>query len=425
MSEARTKPAIRFAGFTDDWERRKLGELAEIGDIDHRMPLTVMEGIPYLMTGDFCGHNELNFSGVKLISENDYGQLSKKIKPEKDDIIFARYASVGAVRYVDFTRDFLVSYSCAIIKSGRKITQKYLYQFLTSDVAQKQIRLEINTGSQANIGIDSMKNSIIISVPCKSEQVKISCFLSDIDTLITIHQCKYDKLVCIKKAMLEKMFPKNGSCYPEIRFAGFSDAWVRRKLGDVFISLQNNTLSRAELMPEQGYALNLHYGDILIKFGEYLDVGKEELPWVSSEADAIKYKASYLQNGDVVVADTAEDETVGKCCEIAGLNGEAMIAGLHTIPYRPLIQFAGGFLGYYLNSGTYHRQLLPLMQGTKVTSISKTAMKDTDIYYPLAKAEQAKIGEFFRSLDRLITLQQQALEKLKTLKKAFLEKMFV
>ena len=174
MSEKRMKPAIRFAGFTDDWDRRKLGELAEIGDIDHRMPLTVMEGIPYLMTGDFCGHNELNFSGVKLISENDYGQLSKKIKPEKDDIIFARYASVGAVRYVDFTRDFLVSYSCAIIKSGRKITQKYLYQFLTSDVAQKQIRLEINTGSQANIGIDSMKNSIIISVPCKSEQVKIS-----------------------------------------------------------------------------------------------------------------------------------------------------------------------------------------------------------------------------------------------------------
>ena len=199
-------PEIRFKGFTDDWEQRKLGELVEIGDIDHRMPETVADGIPYLMTGDFIATNELNFDGVKMISEEDYCQLSQKIKPEKGDILFARYASVGAARYVDFTREFLISYSCAIIKKSRKINSKYLYHFITSNNAQRQIKLEINTGSQANIGIDSMKNNIVVSTPSTEEQTKIADVLSNLDYLITLHQRELEKLNNIKKALLEKMF---------------------------------------------------------------------------------------------------------------------------------------------------------------------------------------------------------------------------
>ncbi len=199
-------PKIRFEGFTDAWEQRKLGELVEIGDIDHRMPPTVEDGIPYLMTGDFLGINELNFDGVKHISKEDYEQLSRKIKPERGDIIFARYASVGAVRYIDFTREFLISYSCAIIKNGNNIDSEYLYHFLTGDTAQKQIRLEINSGSQANIGIDSMKNSILISMPSMDEQRRISTFLSNLNHIITLHQRKLEKLKNIKKSLLESMF---------------------------------------------------------------------------------------------------------------------------------------------------------------------------------------------------------------------------
>ena len=205
-SEKTNKPKRRFEGFNDAWEQRKLGELVEIGDIDHRMPLTVDDGIPYLMTGDFSGINELNFEGVKHISLEDYEMLSRKIKPELGDIIFARYASVGAVRYIDFTRDFLISYSCAIIKKGTNIDSKFLYHFLTSDIAQKQIQLEINTGSQANIGIDSMKNNIYVSMPSNEEQVEISEYLSSIDHLITLHQRKLEKLKNIKQAYLNEMF---------------------------------------------------------------------------------------------------------------------------------------------------------------------------------------------------------------------------
>ena len=204
----------------------------------------------------------------------------------------------------------------------------------------------------------------------------------------------------------------------------FSYSWEQRKLGEVLIGLQNNTLSRAELTSEQGVALNVHYGDVLIKFGEYLDVKKEALPMVMDSSIVAKYKASFLQNGDIIVADTAEDETVGKCSEIAGLTNETAISGLHTIPYRPQFRFASGFLGYYMNSNSYHHQLLPLMQGIKVTSISKSAMQNTSICYPKTEDEQAEISGFFRNLDHLIALHQRKLEKLKNLKKACLEKMF-
>ena len=195
-------------------------------------------------------------------------------------------------------------------------------------------------------------------------------------------------------------------------------------MGDVLICLQNNTFSRADLSNETGVAKNVHYGDVLVKFGEVLDVSKEQLPMISDERVLIKYKASFLQNGDVIVADTAEDSTVGKCSEIAGLNNEIVLSGLHTIPYRPKEKFASGYLGYYLNSDSYHNQLIPLMQGIKVTSISKSALRNTDIIYPESKEEQAKIGNYFQSLDNLITLHQRKCDETKQLKKFMLQKMF-
>jgi len=211
---------------------------------------------------------------------------------------------------------------------------------------------------------------------------------------------------------------------PAIRFAGFTEAWEQRKFSEVFSILQNNTLSRAELDSENGYAKNVHYGDVLIKFGEYLDVQKENLPYIKSTTLVRKYKASFLQDGDIIIADTAEDEAVGKSCEIANSQGQTLISGLHTIPSRPYQKFASGYLGYYMNSNAYHNQLLPLMQGIKVTSVSKSSLADTKIVYPKSEKEQRSIASFFIALDNLITLHQRKCDKLKNIKKACLEKMF-
>lgn len=417
------RPALRFKGYKKEWVQQKLGELVEIGDIDHRMPDTVADGIPYLMTGDFCGTNELNFSGVKTISESDYEQLSRKIKPEQGDIIFARYASVGAARFIDFSRRFLISYSCAIIKQSEKVNSKYLYHFITSIPAKKQIRLEVNAGTQANIGIDSMKNNIYVSLPSDGEQIKIADTLSKLDEVIILHQRKYDMLLTYKKAMLEKMFPKDGADVPEVRFAGFVGKWERCEFEEFFDLLSNNTLSRAELSYEQGKVCNVHYGDILVKFGEMIDLAVDRLPFIADVANISKN--SFLQEGDVIIADTAEDSTVGKCSEITGISDTNVVSGLHTIPCRPKRQFAKGYLGYFMNSPAYHDQLLPLMQGTKVTSVSKSALQHTVLRYPVDIAEQTQIGCCFITLERLIILQKRKVDGLKKVKSALLNKMFI
>lgn len=207
----------------------------------------------------------------------------------------------------------------------------------------------------------------------------------------------------LKVSLLKTVYEKGGLFFRVFQ----TYSWEQRKLGEVLTSLQNNTLSRADLSSEQGIAKNVHYGDILVKFGEVIDVKTESLPLIADEAVIAKYKSSFLQNGDVIVADTAEDETVGKCTEIAGLGDEIVISGLHTIPYRPVRKFASGYLGYYMNSVSFHNQLLPLMQGIKVTSISKTAFQNTDIIYPKSATEQEAIGKYFCQLDNLITLHQR------------------
>ena len=211
---------------------------------------------------------------------------------------------------------------------------------------------------------------------------------------------------------------------PKIRFPGFADDWEQRKLGEVFEYLQNNTLSRAELNLEGGVAKNVHYGDVLIKYSEYLDASEESLPFISSQQVADKFQHSLLQDGDVIMADTAEDETVGKCIEIAGLQDFPTISGLHTIPLRPKRKFATGYLGFFMNSSYYHEQLKPLMQGIKVTSVSKSGIHDTVISYPIDLAEQKCIAQVFINLDKVITLHQRKHDSIKQFKQGMLQKMF-
>ncbi|WFQ79334.1 restriction endonuclease subunit S [Xenorhabdus sp. SF857] len=225
--------------------------------------------------------------------------------------------------------------------------------------------------------------------------------------------------------MLGKMFPKAEVKVPEIRFAGFSGDWEAKVFKDSFNYIANNSLSRAQLNDKSGLAMNIHYGDVLIKFDEVLDVFETNIPYISNEALVSNLMPSCLQNGDIVIADAAEDTSVGKCTEIYNLGEQLLFAGLHTIAIRPLTPFAPKYLGYFLNSNLYHDQLIPIMQGTKVLSISKSSIKETLIYYPNDLAEQTKIGNYFYNLDRLIALQQQHIDKLKNIKLACLEKMFI
>ena len=360
---------------------------------------------PWKITAKDILDGMINYSSARHTSQIEYDDLTNKSKPLVGDLLLTKDGTLGRTAIVD-AENVCINQSVALLRFNEKCSVQYAKTLLDTPMYQKQMLDDAGGGTIKHIYITKV-DKMFISVPCMKEQERLVLFFYNLDNLITLHQRKCDEVKSLKKYMLQKMFPQNEQKVPEIRFEGFTEAWEQRKLGDILISLQNNTLSRADLSNEAGVAKNVHYGDVLIKFGEVLDVSKEKLPMISDESVLSKYKSSFLQNGDVIVADTAEDSTVGKCSEIVGLNDVVVLSGLHTIPYRPIEKFASGYLGYYLNSSAYHNQLIPLMQGIKVTSISKSAMQDTDIVYPKSVEEQGKIGDYFQSLDHIITLHQR------------------
>jgi len=209
---------------------------------------------------------------------------------------------------------------------------------------------------------------------------------------------------------------------PKLRFPGFDEPWCSHKFSAVFSFLQNNTLSRAEL-DATGDVLDIHYGDVLIKYGSILDATDNTIPHIISGHESTNY--DYLQDGDIIVADTAEDKTVGKTIELLNISGRKIEAGLHTVPCRPLFPFASMYLGYYMNTPHYHKQLIPLMQGIKVLSISKGNISKTEISSPQTIAEQEKISRFLYLLDQRAAAQSKIIDALKKYKRGLHKLVFI
>lgn len=418
-------PKIRFKGFTKDWEQRKLGDYLEVSKEKNRDEGFGKEDV-LSVSGEFGIVNQIGFQGRSFAgaSVKNYGVV------EVFDIVYTKSplkSNPYGIIKTNKGKAGIVSTLYAVYKPKNNVDSEFIQIYFELDSRMNSyMHPLVNKGAKNDMKVsdeNALKGPVIF--PRIEEQKMISQYFSNLDHLITLHQRKCEQTKKLKKYMLQKMFPQNGEKVPEIRFDGFTYDWEQRKLGEVLISLQNNTLSRADLSNERGIAKNVHYGDVLIKFGDVLDVSREQLPMITDEKILDKYKASFLQNGDVIIADTAEDTTVGKCSEIAELRDEVVLSGLHTIPYRPVEKFATGYLGYYLNSSAYHDQLIPLMQGIKVTSISKSAMQDTDVVYPKSTEEQAMIGSYFQSLDNIITLHQRKCDELKKMKKYMLQNMFI
>ena len=417
MSEQRKVPKLRFPEFTDDWEQRKFGDT-----IQERREKSTKENEDTLLS---CAINGI-FLNSDLFSHFRGSSNIGYLKIRKNDLILsAQNLHLGNCN-VNLTYDH------GIVSPAYKVYElvncyPYFMQAWVKKDCTKQFFLKAATEGASVcrkniVWEDLYKQNILI--PSYEEQVLIGDYFYKIDNLITLHQRKYDSLVNVKKAMFEKLFPKNGETVPEIRFKGFTDTWEQREFDDFFEYIPHNSLSRDNLNYDEGEVKNIHYGDVLIKFGEVLNPTIEKIPFVNKD---IKFddKSCFLQDGDIVIADAAEDLTVGKCTEISNGCNQKLVAGLHTIPCRPKNKIEEGFLGFYLNSKAYHNQLLPLIQGTKVSSISKSSLKETWVTFPFSSNEQKKIGRFFLTLNNLITLHQRRLEKLKNIKKSCLEKMFV
>lgn len=430
MSKNRMAPPIRFQGFTEPWEQRKLGEIAEYKKGPFGSALKKDFFIPDSATSVkvYEQQNAINknWNLSRYYISKEYAQKLKSFEVHAGDIIVSCAGTIGEIYELPAqSRSGIINQALMRIRVNEDIVCKDIFKLAFSNMIDSFSREFSNGSAIKNIPPFADLKPMKILLPNKAEQTIIGDFFTDIDKTITLHQHKLEQQKKLKKYFLQNMFPAKGENAPRIRFKGFTGDWEQRKLGICFSSLQNNTLSRDELGYENGAAMNVHYGDVLIKCDECLDVSKESLPFIKNQLVADKFRNSYLKNGDVVVVDTAEDETVGKCTEIMGVTNQKVISGLHTIPFRPNNKFATGYLGFYLNSAAYHNQLIPLIQGTKVSSVSKNAMQKTVIKYPANLEEQELIGQYFMKFDNLITHQQRKIDQLQAMKKFMLQNLFV
>lgn len=427
MSEDKDSvPKMRFLGFTDAWERRKLGDVIKM----------VGGATPSKANKDYWGGDIVWLSSQEIkdryVSAGTYTITEKAVRESATKVVPA-FTPLIVSRSGILARMFPIALPTVDVAINQDIKALFFdSKILDTDFFVSQLEMKENTILTSIVKTGTTVQSVnmpdfeklIISIPCIQEQQKIGKTFKCLDKIINLHQRKLNNVKNLKAGLLQKMFPKNGEDFPEVRFPGFTDAWVQRRFVSVFDPIPNNTLSRADLNYDDGKIKSVHYGDILIKYGAVTDCGKDVIPFITG-AEVSDYQSQLLQDGDVLIADAAEDETVGKATEIAGVTSIPVVSGLHTIACRPKVKMQPNYLGYYMNSPSYHQQLIPLMQGIKVLSISRTNLAQTIICYPTSAQEQSQIGKVFAYIDHLITLHQRKLAHLQQQKKSLLHQMFV
>ena len=302
-------------------------------------------------------------------------------------------------------------------RAKQEINPLYFEWCFRSSVWHRYIYMSGDSGARHDrVSIkDDTFFAMPINIPSAKEQDRIALFLNAIEQRIDKQRSLVEALKKYKRGLSDSLFTHISQ----------SSGCKIVKLGDAFELLQNNTFSREDLTSELSTVQNIHYGDVLIKYSAIVNIAEDKPPYIKSDIELKKYSsASYLCNGDIVFADTAEDYTVGKATEIAGANGLSVLSGLHTIPCRPLIKFQPMYLGYYFNSSLFRTQIYPLIQGTKVSSISKGELIKANVYVPTLE-EQKKIALLLYSMDCRITKEERKSSDLITARKALLQQLFI
>ena len=414
-------PKIRFKGFKGEWVETPLLDVVTLYNGLTYTPNDIRDHGTLVLRSSNVQEGEISlFDNVYVRSEVATSPNVKK----GDIIVVVRNGSRTLIgKHAQIKSDMPNTVIGAFMAGIHTDEPEFLNALLCTRRFENEVT--INLGATINQITNGTFHSMKFLFPDKKEQKALGYYFQHLDSLIQSTTKKIESLKQVKAASLQSMFPQEGETTPRVRFKGFEGEWEETPFSETFDYLKNNSLSRAELS-DGGVVMNIHYGDVLIKYGECVDVGKEVKTFVKEEQVAKRlHQSCAITNGDIIFADAAEDNTVGKCSEIIAKEDDAIISGLHTIPCRPMKQFATRYLGYYLNSNAYHNQLLPHIQGTKISSISKKAMSQTHINSPLDIAEQRAIASYFTNLDRQITLQTQRLEKLKQIKSACLDNMFV
>ena len=413
MNKENKIPLIRFKGYTEDWEQRKLGEVyASIGNafVGTATPYYVEQGHFYLESNNIKD-GQINRNSEIFINDEFYEKQKDKWL-HTGDIVMVQSGHVGHAAVIPEELDNSAAHALIMFRRPKENIEPYFlnYQYQTNK-SKKKIE-EITTGNTIKHILASDMQEFVVDLPNYPEQQKIGSYFQNLDNLITLHQRKCESLKKVKKSMLQKMFPKNGESVPEIRFAGFTDPWEQRKLGEMsllitkgttpinksgegtinFIKIENINADNGEIIPEMKISEDEHNG--------YL-------------------KRSQLQENDILFSIAG---TLGRVSTV-----KSSILPANTNQALAIIRIKDGVLNY----------ITTVLKGNAVTdfikknptvgaqpNLSLEQVGNLEIPYPIL-SEQTKIGTYFQSLDNLITLHQRKVEKLKNIKKSMLQKMFV
>ena len=280
------------------------------------------------------------------------------------------------------------------------VDKEFLYYVLSSPETYKQyVAFAAGSGVQ-NLNKNVVKK-VVVHLPPIPEQKKIAGALSKLDEHIDNMAELIEKKRAIRDGALEDLMSG------KTRLEGFSNDWITISFEQYFTLLKNNTYAR-ENLSDHGTIGNIHYGDILVKYGAVVS-DSDEIPYLKK--GVAFFDKWLLQINDVIIADTAEDETVGKAIQIGHVS-KPLVGGLHTIVCRPNYETSYGFLGYYINSKAFHDQLLPHITGIKVSSVSKKSIKTTDLCIPSDTKEQAAIADVLLAMDKEIDGLEEEREKI-------------
>lgn len=417
------EPVLRFKADDGsdfpDWEEKTLGELCAPLTYGMNAAATRFDGENrYIRITDIDDETHAYLSDDVVSPE---GKLDDKYIVGNGDILLARTGASTGKSYLYHSKDGKLFYAGFLIKAHvlSSSDDYFVYSQTLTDKYWKWVKTTSMRSGQPGINATEYA-SYSFAVPSLPEQHKIADLLSTVDRVIAAQQAEVNAWEQRKKGVMQKLFSQ------EVRFKADDGSefpgWKSKSFSDVFTGLSSNTLSRDCLNSKRGQAKNIHYGDVLIKYGPVVDIQTDGVPFINSDIDYKRWDC--LEDGDVVIADTAEDDTVGKVVEITNVGSDTLFSGLHTIACRPRIAFASKYLCYYMNSKAYHDQLRPYMQGIKVTSVSKSNISLTHIETP-SLPEQRKIANCLSSIDDVLVKTRTELTKWQKLKKGLLQQMFV
>ena len=416
MPKTKTTPELRFAGYSDPWEQRKVGTFASVLSASrvHKDEWRT-EGVPFYRSSDVVSAFKGNDNERAFISTELYEELIKSSgRLEKGDILITGGGSIG-IPYIVPNNEPLYSKDADLIwiKKSAEHDSQYLYAYFTSQGFREYISSISHVGTIAHYTIEQVKDTPVL-LPSVAEQSAIGLFFSQLDTLITLHQRKYERLKTVKASMLEKMFPRNGSNLPEIRFSGFTDPWEQRKLGEVGKARSGVGFPDTE----QGGTS----GTPFFKVSDMNNDGNE------NEMNAAN---NYVTDAQIAARRWSPIEEV-PAIFFAKVGAAVMLNRKRLCRFPFLLD--NNTMAYSLGKNQWDADfakalfetvdLTSLVQVGALPSYNAGDVEEMKIMLPEI-SEQCQIGAYFRQLDTLITLHQRKLEKLKQLKQSFLAKMFV